>query len=337
MYEKYLITGASGFLGRAIISELLQRKAKVCALVMYQDPLAKHLPEYVHTIPGDLCSKSSLDRFFADADSKTCVIHCAGLVSIATRQGKRLYQVNVGGTQNILEQCLSHQVGRMIYVSSVHAIPEKPKGQVITEDESFSKSSLALLNDDYSKSKAIATRLVLDAADKGLPASVVLPSGIIGPGDFSHGPFTSTIQSFLAGRLPFAVSRGYDFVDVRDVAGGILGCAESGCVGKAYILSGHYQSIRQILQTVGRTANLKRPFLCLPLPLARQIAPLYEKRCLRRGKPLFFTPTSVAVLASNGLFSHKSASKDFGYHPRPMKNTLKDMSAWLQTQHTHKR
>ena len=139
-------------------------------------------------------------------------------------------------------------------------------------------------------------------------------------------------RSFLAGRLPFAVRGGYDFVDVRDVAKGILACSESGEPGKGYILSGCYVTIRRMLQLVGKTAKLKYRPICLPLGLARLAAPYYERRSLRERKPLFFTPYSVSVLASNGQFSHAAASECFAYQPRPMEETLGDMTAWLLNQ-----
>ena len=139
-------------------------------------------------------------------------------------------------------------------------------------------------------------------------------------------------KSFLRGKLPFAVRGGYDFVDVRDVAKGILACSESGEPGKGYILSGHYVTIRKMLQLVGKTAKRKYRPICLPLGLAKLAAPYYERRSLKERKPLFFTPYSVAVLASNGQFSHAAASECFAYHPRPVKDTLRDMTAWLLEQ-----
>lgn len=326
MYDKYLVTGATGFLGRAVVEELARRDAQVRALVLPDDPYAHLLPKKVRSIAGDVCDKDALASFFADADSRTCVIHCAGIVSVASRPGPKLYQVNVGGTWRILRQCIAHSVGKMIYVSSVHAIPEKPKGCLITEDCKFSPG---LVDGDYAKSKATATDLVLDAAAQGLNASIIFPSGIIGPGDVQGGSFTSMAKSFLAGRLPFAVRGGYDFVDVRDVAKGILACSESGEPGKGYILSGHYITIRKMLQLVGKAAKLKYRPVCLPLGLARLAAPYCERRSLKDRKPLFFTPYSVAVLASNGQFSHAAASERFAYQPRPMGETLRDMAVWL--------
>ena len=329
MFDKYLVTGATGFLGRVVAEELVRRKAQVHALVLHDDPYTDLLPKEIRTVIGDVCDKSSLSDFFADADSRTCVIHCAGIVSVASRPGPRLYQVNVGGTWKVLRQCMEHDVGKMVYVSSVHAIPEKPKGCIISEDCEFSPG---LVDGDYAKSKAAATELVFDAAERGLNASIVFPSGIIGPGDLQGGSFTSMAKSFLSGKLPFAVRGGYDFVDVRDVANGILACSESGEPGKGYILSGCYVTIRRMLQLVGKAAKLKYRSICLPLGLARLAAPYYERRSLRERKPLFFTPYSVSVLTSNGQFSHAAASERFAYQPRPIEETLGDMTAWLLNQ-----
>ena len=329
MYDKYLVTGATGFLGRAVVEALARRGARVHALVLHDDPYINLLPKEVHTVIGDVYAENSLTDFFADADGRTCVIHCAGIVSVASRPGAKLYQVNVGGTWRVLRQCMKRNVERLIHVSSVHAIPEKPKGCIITEDCEFSPG---LVDGDYAKSKATATELVFAAAERGLNTSIVFPSGIIGPGDLQGGSFTSMAKSFLAGKLPLAVRGGYDFVDVRDVANGLLACSESGEPGKGYILSGHYVTIRKMLQLVGKTAKLNYRPICLPLGLAKLAAPYYERRSLKDRKPLFYTPYSVSVLDSNGRFSHAAASERFAYQPRPVEETLRDMTAWLLEQ-----
>ena len=90
MYDKYLVTGATGFLGRAVAEELVRRKAQVHALVLHDDPCINLLPKEVHTVIGDVCDKGSLSDFFADADSRTCVINCGVTVSVAARPGSRL-------------------------------------------------------------------------------------------------------------------------------------------------------------------------------------------------------------------------------------------------------
>ena len=327
MFHTYLVTGASGFLGRAVLAELKKKGAPVRALVMKNDPLAAELPEDVSVVYGDVCDAGSLEHFFSGAGENTCVIHCAGIVSVASHPGERIYRVNVGGTNNILRHCEKAGVGKLVYVSSVHAIPEKPKGTEIKEDAVFSPDAV---RGDYAKSKAIATSLVFEASDRGLNASVVFPSGIIGPGDVGKGSITNMLLSFLAGKLPVAVNGGYDFVDVRDVAAGIVSCAEQGQPGHGYILSGEYATIRDILNAAKETLGIKRAVSFSPICLAKLIAPLYEKRSLRKKQPLYFSPYSVAVLDSNGLFDRRAATAALGYAPRSLQSSIRDMVIWLK-------
>mgnify|MGYP002680419351 FL=1 len=327
MYKTYLVTGATGFLGRTVVSELLSRGAAVRALILPGDPLAAALPENVERVEGDLCSAPSLMPFFAGADADTCVIHTAGIVTVASRPDASLYRVNVDGTRTILRECTAHSIGKLVYVSSVHALPEKPKGITIAETDAVSSE---FVSGDYAKSKAEATALVFAAARAGLNASIVFPSGIIGPGDLAGGSMTAMFRSFLAGRLPLAVRGGYDFVDVRDVARGIADCAENGQRGCGYILSGHYTTIRNMLETLKTAAGVRRTVTYLPLGFARGAAAVFERFARLGKKKLFFTPYSVNVLGSNALFSHGAASRTFGYEPRPLLTTLRDTARWLR-------
>ena len=329
MFRQYLLTGATGFLGGAVLAELLGRGAYVRALALPGDPLSRTLPKGVEVVEGDVSEEASLEPFFAGADRETCVLHCAGIVSVASRPGERLYRVNVGGTRNILRLCAARGVGRLVYVSSVHAIPEGPKGAEIVEPLVFSP---ALVRGDYAKSKAMATAFAMNAAASGLPVSVVFPSGIIGPGDRAMGSMTRMLRAFLAGRLPFAVTGGYDFADVRDVARGVVDCAERGRAGQGYVLSGHYTALRDLLKTANAAARTHRRVLCLPAGLAALAAPFAERYSLKRGEAPFFTPYSVSVLRSRQRFSHAKATRAFGYAPRPLSATLRDTALWLRQQ-----
>ncbi len=125
------------------------------------------------------------------------------MISVGTKPGDLLYQVNVEeGTGWIVRHCLRKHVERLIYVSSVHALPEKKTSEYIAEEASFSPE---LMEGAYVKTKAIATAFVLQARKEGLRANIVFPSGIIGPRDYGRGSFTSMLLSFMEGKLSLAV------------------------------------------------------------------------------------------------------------------------------------
>ena len=329
MYQTYLITGATGFLGRAVLQLLLAHSCRVLALVKNSDPLIYTLPKHVAVFYGDLTDKESLRDFFAAGGDNFCVLHCAGLISIASKPDEALYAVNVQGTRNIVDLSREFGAEKLVYVSSVHAIAEKPAPQTITEPNHFSPDDIL---GDYGKSKAMATALVLKAAQSGLNASVVLPSGILGPGDLSCGNTTRMLLAFCRGRLPFGVKGGYDFVDVRDVAVGVLACAERGKAGECYILSGHYASIQDLLALTASLLGRKVPKFCVSATLASCAAPIFEKIAQLRGKRPFFTPYSIAVLRSNGHFSNAKAVGTLGFYARPLRETLQSMILWFQGQ-----
>lgn len=321
----FLITGSTGFLGQMIVKQLLQEGKTVIGLKLAGDK--RRLHKRATYICGDVSDKRSLKQFFEAAkDKKAVLIHCAGVVTIASEHN-RLWNVNVDGTRNIVDMCEQYRIERLVYVSSVHAIPEDKSGGVITEADFFSASRVQGI---YGKSKAEATAYVWKAMERGLPACIVFPSGIIGPQDYSGGYMTQVIQSYLKGLLVLGVDGGYDFVDVRDVAAGICTCCDKGRNGESYILSNEYSSIRRIMNHLAKLTGKKKITVYIPLKPASFIAPISEKISSVLHLPQIFTPYSIYALGSNGHFSHEKATKELGYKTRAITNTLMDTINWMQ-------
>lgn len=321
----YLITGVTGFLGSTVAKKLVEGRRKVVGLILPGDKSAQ-LPG-VQYISGDVSELESLRPFFDCAAGRCAiVIHCAGIVTIASRNAL-IWKVNVTGTKNIVDLCIEYQISKLIYVSSVHAIEEKPFGQTITEVEEFSADFVKGI---YGKSKAEATEYVRKAARNGLNAMIVHPSGIIGPEDHACGYMTAMFRAYLKGYFPVAIQGGYDFVDVRDVADGILQCAGKGKPGECYILSNEYITVREMFDILSDILGRRKPYGTLPMKPIKLLAPALERIQNIAKLPLLVTSYSMYTLGSNGNFSHEKAARMLGYTPRPVKDTLTDIVAWLK-------
>ena len=322
MKKLWLITGATGHVGTILVSALLQRNEHVRILIRPNSRAAA--PSDVEICEGDIRNKESLIPFF-DRNGYDCVtlVHCAALITIASKLNPQVWNINVNGTDHVMCMARDSGVERVIYVSSVHAIPERPLSETITEVSSFSPD---LVHGQYAKSKAAAAQIVLDYAKAGLNVSIVHPSGIIGPGDtLSRNHMIRTIQAMADGKISVGLQGGYDFVDSRDVVGGILGCEEKGRPGECYILNGHYISVLDLVNTVRRIRGKKATRIEAPHAAAKMIAPAAEwfSHVFSREAPLL-TPYSVYTLHTNGRFSHEKATREFNYHPRPMEESIRD-------------
>lgn len=325
MKKLFIITGANGHLGGTIVRMLNGRPVQVRGLVFGDKK--KQDTGSIHYYSGDVREPETLRPLFEGCeDMETIVIHTAGIIDISNHVSPELYDVNVNGTKNILALCREYPVKRLLYVSSVHAIPEQKRGNVTGEIRDFSPDAVV---GGYAKTKAEATREVLRAAQEGLDAVVVHPSGILGPYDRSGNHLVQMVAEYLHGTLPACVKGGYDFVDVRDVAEGCLLAAEKGRKGECYILSDRYCEIREVLEIAGDVSG-KKKLPVLPLWMAKMAAPFIQLHARRKKRRPLYTAYSLHVLGTGERFSHKKATEELGYHPRDLKVTIRDMVAEMQ-------
>ena len=325
MKKLFIITGANGHLGGTIVRMLNGRPVQVRGLVFGDKK--KQDTGSIHYYSGDVREPETLRPLFEGCeDMETIVIHTAGIIEISNHVSPELYDVNVNGTKNILALCREYPVKRLVYVSSVHAIPEQKRGNVTGEIRDFSPDAVV---GGYTKTKAEATREVLRAAQEGLDAVVVHPSGILGPYDRSGNHLVQMVAEYLHGTLPACVKGGYDFVDVRDVAEGCLLAAEKGRKGECYILSDRYCEIREVLEIAGDVSG-KKKLPVLPLWMAKMAAPFIQLHARRKKRRPLYTAYSLHVLGTGERFSHKKATEELGYHPRDLKVTIRDMVAEMQ-------
>ena len=328
MKRIYIVTGASGFLGNNIIRMLEHDdNAEVRAFVLNGESISSLNNLKCSIYYGDVTKVDTLNSIFeGSGDAEIFVIHCAAVVYIKSKYNPRVYDVNVNGTKNIVDKVLEYNA-KLIYVSSVHAIPEKSDGDLISEVSIFNPDDVVGL---YAKTKAEAARYVMDSVKhKGLNACIVHPSGILGPYDFSNSHLTALVREIVRGKLPMCVKGGYDFVDVRDVAKGIIMACDKGKKGECYIMSGEFVSIKKLADLVCDVVGKKRIKVVLPIMIAKIVAPFYEMYYNVKGKTPLFTKYSLYTLSSNSNFSNEKAKRELGFVTRDITDTVRDMVMWI--------
>ncbi|NTV91516.1 MAG: SDR family oxidoreductase [Clostridiales bacterium] len=318
-----VLTGATGHIGSALARELVARGDDVRAFVLPSDDTESLNGLPVEIVTGDVRNKESLLNAFKGADY---VYHLAGIVFIGSGNQKLINDVNIKGTRNVIEACIETGVKRLVYVSSIHAFTEPPHGTDICETKDFNPLKVS---GNYAKSKAAATLEVLDACRKGLNVVIVHPTGVIGPYEYKLSNTGQLIVDFIKNRLFAYIDGAYDFVDVRDVASGIMMACDKGVNGENYILSGERLTVKQLLGILEKETGIKAPKLRMPRWLAYAVAPFAEVYYkIRRQQPLY-TTYSIATLGSNSHTTHEKAARELGYKPRPLRETVRDTVAWF--------
>ena len=320
---KCVVTGATGHIGNVLVRKLVEQGYEVTAFVLQGEDVTflKELP--ISFAYGDVRDRKSLKKAFKGQE---LVFHLAGLIEIGNGNKKKMYDTNVGGTKNVLQACKEEKVKRLVYTSSVHAIPELPKGEVMTETKNFSKD---YVKGTYAKTKAEATKYLLENGE-GIEIVITHPSGVIGPYEYIPSNLGQLIIDCAEKKIGAYLNGGYNFVDVRDVADGVIKAAQKGKDKECYILAGHYVSVKELMKDIEEITGVKAPGFKIARWFAYAtgfLSEIYYK--IVKQKPLF-TSYAVYTLGTNSNFSSEKAKKELGYQTRDIKETLQDTVKWFE-------
>ena len=318
----WLVTGATGHIGNVLVRKLLKRGEKVRALILPGESVESISGLEVEAAQGDVLNVDSVFESFRGVRG---VFHLAGVISIMPGKNQFVRRVNVDGTKNILRAAGDTGVEKVVYTSSIHAIRRAETG-IIDETLPYDPDNPY---GEYDRAKAEATLAVQQAAHSGLEAVIACPTGVIGPFDFRGSLMGDVIRAAAEEKPTLYVDGAYDFVDVRDVADGLIAAAENGRRGESYILSGQKISVRYLLETVREVTGQNFFQMKIPFDLAKFAAlftPMYYS--LSHAAPRF-TPYSLEVLRSNSNISHAKATRELGYKPRSLYESIMDTVKWF--------
>lgn len=321
--SRYLVTGATGFLGGHLTRHLLREGHEV--VVLCRKPDAGLAALGAVEILGDVLDEASVKRA---AEGCQGVFHCAGKVSRKPEDAELLYRTNVDGTKTVVLAGKAAGVKRLVLASTSGTIAVSREAKAMDET---SPAPLDLIGRwPYYRTKLYAETFALEQGTPDFEVVCVNPSLLLGPGDV-HGSSTGDVAQLLEGRVPVVPAGGLSFVDARDVAPAMLAAMERGRPGARYLLSGANMSVDAFFGRLSRIANAPRPRLRAPksLLLAKVGANLFD----RAKKLLPLEGELDAVSAEMGQVfwycDSTRARKDLGFEPRDPNDTLADTVADL--------
>ncbi|MGH2985035.1 MAG: NAD-dependent epimerase/dehydratase family protein [Solirubrobacterales bacterium] len=316
---KTLVTGGTGFIGSHVVRELAHRGDDLRLLVRKGSDTG-HLSEFEwERAPGDVLDRDSVRKAMRGVER---VFHIAGTTSMRRRDRNRVFEVNVGGTRNVMEEALRAGVLRAVLTSSSSAVGVAEPGGAADETQPFTAGGLDIA---YVNSKHDAEAVAMRVGTRGLPVVVVNPTFVLGPDDPNpSGTSNALVRRLLLRRIPGYLDGAINIVDVRDVARGQLLTDELGHEGERYLLAGRNFTLKRLFADLSRIAGVPPP----PLRAQGQLMLAGAEAMERLGIPI---PTSSDEIHSGmqwWTYSNQKARRELGFSPRPHEETLEDTVQW---------
>ena len=331
--KTYYLTGISGFLGRNIVNEILKEKDNyIIGLVFPNEKGIDDLKQNpnISLVEGNILDVKSIDNFLSIPSRGTkIIIHAAGRISVYKKGDPKTTEINYEGTKIVVDSAFRNKCDKFIYVSSVDSI-NKTKGDTPIYEQDYYE--IDKVDGVYSKSKVLANNYVLEATiNRGLPASIVLPSVMIGPNDPFNSPINLAFKKFLNKKLGILVKGKYNISDVRDVAKGIVLAASKGQNGQSYLLTGVQLQILDLINRVAKYENMKPIKLTVPVFLVKLVAPFIELHAKIHKKNPLFTGFSMDCLRQNSNYQNDKAVKELGFEITDIDQTIADTVEWMKS------
>ena len=318
---KVAVTGASGHIGNCLVKELKKHGAEIKVLV-YNSSNDPHEMD-VELIRGNLLEPESLVNLCEGVD---VVFHLAAQIAIENKSSEQVYETNVTGTKNMIKAANHSRVRKFIHFSSIHAFQIGSPDQLLDESRSLVKSNKII----YEFTKAEGEREVMKAVKEGLNAVILNPTAVIGPFDYKGSLLGQALLKIYQNKLPFMVSGGYNWVDVRDVVSASINAIESGRKGENYILSGEFCTLQELSAMISKISGCKIPVI-VPVSLARLACPFFKVySSVTNTQPLYTNQSLDILVNSPSNISNAKARRELGYEPQPLEQTLRDTFNWYK-------
>jgi len=319
MAGRAFVTGASGFLGRAIVEELVAAGRPVRALARSDASAQRLIALGAEPVRGDLRDRSSLEAGFGGCET---VYHVAGANAFCVPDPRPMFEVNVAGSRTVVRAAAAAGVSRLVYTSSAATLDVAPP--------SARRGTRRFLS-DYARSKYEAERAVMEASTTtGLTVICVNPASVQGPGRTSGT--ARLLIGYLNGKLPAAVNGPLNVIDIADCTRGHLLAEEVGVAGERYLLCGASMTLRSGLALLSQLTGLTNPPRFLPAKLALAASACIEAVARIRHKPTRYCREMVRTLIEGSPYDGAPAARKLGLVYTPIEVTMRRTISWYLTQ-----
>ena len=326
-FPTVFVTGATGFIGTALVAELVRCGNRVRALTRVASDRTVLTLEHVSPVAGDILDRESLERGMAGCSR---VFHLAAYARNWARDPQTFFTHNVEGTRNVLAAARATGVERVVLTSTVVTLGPTPPG--VVGDEATPRSTPRFFT-AYEESKTLAEREALRFAAEGLPVVMVNPTRVYGPGKLTEGnSVTLMVDLYDRGKLPVLLGGGGsvgNYVLLDDLVRGHVLAMEKGRTGERYVLGGENVSLEGLFKLIDDVSGKKHRQVPLPRSLALAYAHLEEKKAAWFGAYPRITPGWVTTFLRDWAYSCAKAERELGYTMTPLREGIHLTYEWL--------
>ena len=323
---KVFLTGATGFVGHHV-AKVLDAEGADLRLPVRKTSNLRNLEGIAgETVVGDLARPDSYAPALAGCDA---VLHVGADYRLWIRDPNAMYRANVDGTRDLLRLAREAKVRRVVYTSSVATMHFRTDGIVVNEDTPV---SLADMVGHYKRSKFMAERQAIAAAQDGQQVIILNPTTPIGPNDAKPTPTGRIFVDFLNRKFPAYVDTGLNLVDVAEVARTHVDALTKGKPGRRYILGGENLTLKQILDKMSAITGIPSPTTKIPFAVAATYAFFEELITGRlRGKEPRATLEEVRMGRKKMFASSARAQQELGFRIVPVYPAMRAAIEWFRT------
>lgn len=320
--QKVAVTGAGGHLGYVLCAALTRAGVDTNGLIHRTNPGLESLG--VQVFKGDITDREVLAQLF---EGVTCVFHLAAHIALTNKEKDVIFQTNLEGTRAVLHACQAAGVSRLVHCSTIHVFDPQPHNMPLDETRPYyRRSKLA-----YEQSKLAAEELLLSCKDFGPEIIIVNPTAILGPEDHGSSIVGKGLLGIYHRTIPMLLPYGYNWVDVRDVAQGMILAAQKGQDRSQYILSGQFCSLPDMSDLIRKITGKKTTSAVCPPTLAYLSVPIMTVWAnMTRQEPLYSKAALDIVRDAPRQISHAKAERELGFITRSLTETVADSFQWYK-------